>query len=115
MALKFVLIFAVLIFLFVVELIRREKLTFKYAFSWLTATLIAVIFAAKPKWIFYLSNLIGFEIPSNFVFFSIIGVLVLLSLMMTIFLCQQNRRNDIMAQKIGMLEAEMREMKKGER
>ena len=36
---------------------------------------------------------------------------VFLSLLLTVFLCQQNRRNDRMAQKIGILELEIKEMK----
>ncbi|MBF0479549.1 MAG: DUF2304 domain-containing protein [Candidatus Omnitrophica bacterium] len=110
MPMIFALVVSVVIFLFVVDLVRREKLTFKYAFGWLIASFAAVLVTMFPKTIFSVSRWVGFEIPSNFVFFCILGVLVLLSLMMTIFLCQQNRRNEIMAQKIGILEKMLKDL-----
>jgi hypothetical protein len=36
---------------------------------------------------------------------------VFLSLVLTVFLCQQNSRNDIMAQKIALLEFEIKQLK----
>lgn len=99
------------LFLFVVELVRREKLTFKYAFSWLFFSAAGVLAAAEPRWIFRLAAALGFELPSNFIFFVLMGVFVFLSLLLTVFLCQQNRRNDRMAQKIALLDRELEDIK----
>ncbi|MBF0123136.1 MAG: DUF2304 domain-containing protein [Candidatus Omnitrophica bacterium] len=104
--LEFLLSFSV--FLFVVELVRREKLTFKYAFAWIFFSVIGVVFSLFPVIPYKISKVLGFELPSNFIFFSLLGMFVFLSLLLTVFLCQQNRRNDRMAQKIGLLEEEMR-------
>ncbi len=95
------------VLLFVLELVRREKLTFKYAFAWIFFSLIGVVFSLVPLIPYRLSKVLGFELPSNFIFFSILGMFVFLSLLLTVFLCQQNRRNDRMAQKIGLLEEEI--------
>jgi len=99
------------ILLFVIELVRREKLSFKYAFIWLFVSGLGVVFSVFSQWLFSLSKLLGFELPSNFIFFGLFSVFVFVTLLLTVFLCQQNRRNDRMAQKIGMLEEEMRQMK----
>ena len=113
MSIKFLAVFLSLaIFLFVIELVRRERLTFKYALGWLLASCLAVFFSVFERLLFQLSALIGFELPSNFIFFVMICVFVLLSLLLTVFLCQQNSRNDKMAQKIAMLEFELKEFKK---
>ncbi len=98
------------ILLFVIELVRREKLTFKYAFIWLFVCLLGVFCSIFSDWLFALSRLFGFEVPSNFIFFGLFGIFVFVSLLLTVFLCQQNRRNDRMAQKIGMLEMELRRL-----
>jgi hypothetical protein len=105
------LLLSLAIFLFVVELIRREKLTFKYAFAWLFFSFIGIVFSMAPGIPYFLASRLGFELPSNFIFFSLLGMFVFLSLLLTVFLCQQNRRNDRMAQKIGMLELEIKELK----
>ena|ERR1041385_1673154 len=100
------------IFLFVMELVRRERLTFKYAMGWLSAAALAVFFSLFPKCLFKLSTMFGFELPSNFIFFALLCTFVFLGLLLTVFLCQQNNRNDRMAKKIGILEFELGELKK---
>ncbi|MBF0593830.1 MAG: DUF2304 domain-containing protein [Candidatus Omnitrophica bacterium] len=99
------------LFLFVVELVRREKLTFKYAFAWLFFSSVGVAAAIEPVWVFRIAQCLGFELPSNFIFFGLMGMFIFLSLLLTVFLCQQNKRNDRMAQKIGLLEREILEVK----
>ena len=98
------------ILLFVLELVRREKLSFKYAFIWLFVCVLGVVCSVFSEWLFALSRFFGFEVPSNFIFFGRFGIFVFVSLLLTVFLCQQNRRNDRMAQKIGMLELEIRKI-----
>ena len=99
------------ILMIVIELIRQEKLTFKYAFGWIIVYLFGIIFVVFDQLLFKAASLSGFELPSNFVFFVMMVAFVFLSLLMTIFLCQQNSRNDLMAQKIGMLELELEKLK----
>lgn len=106
------LVVSVAIFLFVIDLVRRRRLTFKYAMGWLLVCAGAIVFAVFPRMLFALARLLGFELPSNFIFFALFCVFVFLSLLLTVFLCQQNSRNDVMAQKIALLEFELRELKK---
>ena len=103
---------SLLIFIFVVDLVRRHKLTFKYALAWLSCAALAVFFAVFHKIIFRISAFLGFEVPSNFIFFTLFFVFICLGLLLTVFLCQQNSRNDQMAQKIALLEFEIKKNKK---
>jgi len=100
-----------LMFLFVVDLVRRHKLTFKYALAWLLVSAAGVFFAVFHKFLFKLAGFLGFELPSNFIFFTLFCVFLFLSLVLTVFLCQQNNRNDTMAQKIALLEFEIKQIK----
>lgn len=103
---------AVFIFILVFELVRREKLTFKYALGWIVVSLLGVILSVFDRFIFTVAHFFGFELASNFIFFALWGVFIFLSLLMTVFLCQQNNRNDRMAQKIGQLEYEIDQLKR---
>ena len=105
-------ILAVFLLLFVVELVRREKLTFKYAAGWIGVTVLGIILAVFDKFLSGFAAKLGFQLTSNFIFFTVSCGLVFLSLVLTIFLCQQNSRNDRMAQKIGLLENEIKEIRK---
>jgi hypothetical protein len=100
------------IFLFVIELVRQERLTFKYASGWLLISFVGILLAVFDGLLASLSKFFGFELLSNFVFFVMLGGFVFLSLFMTILLCQQNDRNERIAQKLGILENEIEKMKK---
>ncbi len=103
-------ILSFIVFLFVVELVRRERLTFKYAFAWLFLAAVGVVASVFKEPLFVLSRWCGFQLPSNFIFFVLLCAFVFLSLLLTVFLCQQNKRNDRMAQMIGLLELEIRKL-----
>ena len=100
-------------FVFVVELVRRRKLTFKYALGWLSVSAAAVFCAVFKGLLFQCAAFLGFELPSNFIFFALLSGFVFLGLLLTVFLCQQNERNDAIAQKIALLGNEIEELKKG--
>ena len=101
---------SLLILLMIIDLVRRDKLTFKYAFGWMAVSSFGLFFAIFDRVLFGLSRFFGFELPSNFVFFMLLVFFVFLSLFLTIYLCQQNNRNDTMAQKIGILEFELKQL-----
>ena len=94
----------------VIELVRREKLTFKYAFGWMVISGVGLFFAVFDQLLFKVAYAWGFQLPSNFIFFMLLVFFVFLSLFLTIFLCQQNNRNDTIAQKIGILEFEIQRL-----
>lgn len=100
------------IILFVIELVRREKLTFKYAAGWILAGAGGVVVSLCDRFLTEVAHILGFQLPSNFVFFAVLCGFVFLSLLLTIFLCQQNQRNDRIAQKLGLLEHELEQLKK---
>lgn len=106
------LILSSLILVFIIESVRREKLTFKYAAGWILVTVGGMLCAVFDQWLARLSAFLGFELVSNFIFFAALNGFVLLSLILTVFLCQQNERNDKIAQKLGILEFEVNELKK---
>ncbi|MCA9406795.1 MAG: DUF2304 domain-containing protein [Candidatus Omnitrophica bacterium] len=113
MIIKFVTIFlSSIIFFIVLELIRRERLTFKYAFGWLAVSILAVFLTVFDRLLFQTADFFGFELTSNFIFFTLLAVFVFFSLIMTIFLCDQNNRIDKIIQKLGILEFELNELNK---
>ena len=107
--LAFVLSF--ILFMVVIELVRREKLTFKYAVGWLAASLAGMCSVIFDDVLYGISKWLGFQVASNFIFFGLISIFIFLGLVMTIFLCQQDNRNHTMAQKIALLELELKRLR----
>ncbi len=96
----------------IVDLARRGRLTFKYAFSWLLLCGLTIFFTFYHKPLQMISQFFGFTLMSNFIFFIAHCFFIGLSLLLTIFLCQQNIRNDRMAQKIAHLELKISKIEK---
>ncbi len=93
----------------ILELIRRERLTFKYAVGWLGISLVAVICGVLGRSLEAVSAGLGFVLLSNFVFFVAVFLAIFLGLIMTVFLCQHQRQNERIAQRIALLEEEVRQ------
>ncbi len=108
----FILIITVMILAAVVDSIRREKMTFKYAANWFLGGIAAIIFALNEQWIFKLSQWAGFSLPSNFIFFLLLVFVIFLSLRMTLFINEQNSRAEALAQAVAKLENEISQLKK---
>jgi len=96
----------------VIELVRREKLTFKYAIGWIAIAAVGLVLVIFDGLVSAISGFLGFTLPSNFIFFSCIAAGIFEALFLTIFLCQQNARNDQLVQKVALLENELEELKK---
>ena len=109
-ALAFTFLFS--IFLFVIELVRRGRLTFKYAAGWLLVAILGMLAVGFDQFLFKVSTWLGFALPSNFIFFGLMCVFIVWGLLLTVFLCQQDNRNHTMAQKTTLLEFEVEQLKK---
>ncbi len=98
------------LFIFVIDLIRREKMTFKYALTWLGICAAVLTFAIDAPLLSRLAHLAGFKLPSNFVFFLFLIFEILLGLLLTIYSNEQNKRSEILAQAVAILEARVKSL-----
>ena len=101
---------SVMIFAFVVELIRREKMTFKYALTWLVVSAAVLTFAVFNGVLDRLAHWAGFVLTSNFIFFLLLVFGVLFSLLLTIYANEQNKRTEMLTQALAILEYRLRNL-----
>jgi hypothetical protein len=104
------LITGVAILILVIDLIRRQKMTFKYSLAWIVASFTLVFFSIFDKLLYQLSRLAGFELPSNFVFFVLLVFFILVSLFLTIYVNEQNVRSESLAQSVALLEYRIKKL-----
>lgn len=111
MPLKLVVILATCFILTaVVDLIRREKMTFKYAFFWLAGCAVACFFTIYDELLIRISRLAGFELASNFIFFMLLVFVMFLSLLLSLHINEQNSRSEALAQAVAQLEHELKKI-----
>lgn len=106
----FAMMISIMLFVFVLDLIRRQKMTFKYSLGWLSACGLMVLFTINHKLLFKISALAGFKLPSNFIFFLLLVFSVFFSLLLTLYINEQNNRAERLAQSVGILESKIREL-----
>ncbi len=99
------------LFVLIIELIRRERLTFQYAIGWICAVIGGALIVLAEGLAVRMANALGFELLSNFVFFCCMGIAVILGLFLTVLLCRQAKHNERMAKKIAWLEDEVKDLK----
>jgi hypothetical protein len=107
----FAILSSIAIFIFVIELIREQKMTFKYSLTWLAVSALVLFFAVFDGLLDQIASWVGFELPSNFIFFLLLVFVILFSLLLTIHINEQNSRNETLAQSLAILEYKMKQIR----
>ncbi|AEJ25138.1 TPA: DUF2304 domain-containing protein [Streptococcus equi subsp. zooepidemicus] len=89
-------IVALLTAMFILDSIRRSKILIEDSFFWLFFSLIVLLLSLFPNAAVYFSRLLGFESPANFVFLSIIFLLIINQF----FITQKLSRTEIKLKKM---------------
>ncbi|WP_423826950.1 DUF2304 domain-containing protein [Sharpea azabuensis] len=94
-----VVIFAIVILNFV----RKNKLTMKYALVWLVLSLISIIVLIWPGLLATISHLLGFQTMSNMVFLVAIIVLITICLNLSVIVSNQTKKITLLIQEVSLL------------
>jgi hypothetical protein len=108
----FALVMTALILFFVINLIRRQKMSFKYALAWLLSSSLTILFSIQDSWLQAISKWAGFALPSNFVFFLLLIFVILFSLLLTLYINEQNSRTEALAQTLAKLDYRLKKIEK---
>jgi hypothetical protein len=103
---------AFLILVLVIDRIRRQKMTFKYALAWLVTSSLVLFFTIQDGWLKGLAHWAGFALPSNFIFFLLLVFVIFFSLLLTIHINEQNSRTEALAQAIAKLDYRLKKFEK---
>jgi len=102
---------SLLIIIGIVELVRRRKLEEKYSFLWLVTGLALLLLTVKIDFLFFLSRLIGAEVPTNTLFIFGLIFLMLLCLHFSLEFSRMNQQIKNLAQSLALLERQLAEEK----
>jgi hypothetical protein len=94
---------AILVFIFIVVLLRRGLLKEKYAVLWLLFAGVTFLLAAIPGALRWVSDLLGVEIPANLIFFATLILLILVSIQMNYELSRHEARIRRLAEEVALL------------
>ncbi len=100
--------FALLVFAFVFEMVRRRYLRERYAILWLGAALVLLVLAAWTQLLRAISDAVGIATPSNAFFVIAFAFLLLLVLHFSAVVSRLSDESRVLAQRLALLEQRQR-------
>ncbi len=108
---RIILIASAFIYLFLIlYLLKKQKLTIRYAIIWLFSAFAFIVFAIVPYTVFVLRDILRMEMPVNVVFVIVFCFVLLLLLSLSSVISSFSDKMKQMAQKQALLEKRVREL-----
>ena len=95
-----------LLFVFVLELLRRRRLAEPYAILWLIASVVLLVLSVWDDLLDSLAELVGIATPANALFVVGFGFVLVLLLSFSSVVSRLTRENKLLAQEIARLSRE---------
>ncbi len=106
-----VIVFILFLFLLIVYLLRKRKLSTKFAIVWFLAIMVMLLTVLLPDVMKYIANLIGFELLSNMLLCIFIAILLFITLALTIMVSSNKRKITLLIEEISILKKELEDKK----
>lgn len=104
-------IFALVLIYVITKVLKRGRMPIKYSLLWYFSALVILLVAIIPISLEFFSNLLGFETLSNLIIGIFIGLLLFLTMSLTIIISGQNKKITLLIQEISLLKQKVKEEK----
>lgn len=102
-------VFALVFFLFIVRLINKNVFLLENTAVWLLTSISLVLFSVFPSLADRLSDFLGFEQTSNFLYFCAIAFLIVIALLNTISSSRQTIKINNLTQELSIIKSKLEE------
>lgn len=103
-------LFVAVVLIFVIEMLRRQKIREKYAVLWIVIGVATLILAAFPDLLTWAARLVGVQVPSNLLF----AIAVILLLGVTLHLSREVSAGEdeirALAEEVAILRADLKDV-----
>ena len=100
-------IFSVVLSIITTTVLKRGRIPIKYSILWYLSSAIVFIVAIFPFVLEFFANIIGFTTISNLITAIMVGILLFLTLSLTIIIAGQNKKVTLLIQEVSMLKQEL--------
>ena len=101
--------FSVIIIIFILAMLRRNKITIKYSLIWLLLFALLLVATLIPNFLVWITHFLGFKAASNMVISSILAVLVIISIALTVIVSNQDKKIRLLIQEVSLLKGNKNE------
>ena len=102
-------IYAIILFIVVTHLLKKEKLPEKYTILWYIFSLVILLIGIVPQFLEIISKSFGFEVLSNFVIGILITLLTIMCLALSVMIAGQKKKIALLIQEVSILKKENKE------
>lgn len=99
----FSVIFLIILIVFILYLVIKNKLSIKYALPWLLSSLLLLLFAIIPGFLGFITDLLGFRTPSNMILILLICLLFVMTIVLSVIVSRQKDQIRLLIQEVSML------------
>ena len=96
-------LFCLFIIFFILVLLRKKRISIKYSLIWLVLFFLLFLCTLLPNFLIWITDLLGFATASNMIFSLIIGVLVIITIALTVIVSNQDRKIRLLIQEVSLL------------
>ena len=96
-------VFLLLLIVFVLYLVRKEKISVKYSLVWTIPCVILLIFILVPGFLSWTTSILGFQTASNMVLSLLIGLLLMITIALTVIVSKQKEQIRLLVQEVSIL------------
>ena len=108
----FLILGSVATLLYFISKIRKSKIKINHSIFWVVFGMVLLALALVPDGIFWISNLLGFQSPSNLIYLIVIFLLVVKLFTTTMRLSKLSEQVNTLAQTVAIYQLDMQLMKK---
>ena len=103
----FALIVSALVFVIVIDMVRKRRLREEYSVLWLLTSVLMFVLVFRYEWLVSLTDLIGAGLPTTTLFLSSIIFLMLLSVQFCIKISQLTEQVKILSQENALMKRDL--------
>lgn len=105
---------SLLLFLFIMYLIRSQRLKEEYSLLWIFFSVVFIVFSFWRNGLDYISEFLGVAYPPAALFMILLMAIFLILIEFSIIISKLSNKNKTLAQEIGMMKYEIEKLKKAE-
>lgn len=92
--------------------LKKNKINIKYSVMWLLMPIVFILMLIFPNALEAISQFLGFELVSNFVFFVVLAVVIMFCFLLTLIVSKQKEQITKLIQEIAILKRDYDEKQK---
>ena len=99
----FSLLFIFIVFIAIIYILRKGRITIKYSLIWLFTTIMLFLFILIPSLYDGITKLFGFNVGSNMIFAGLIAMLIFINIALTVIISGHNKKIRLLIQEVSLL------------